>query len=260
MKKILIIILVVFMSYSFLQAQDSAFDVLKLKFEQGLSLLTEAEADNFVGFPYNEELTAIYTQRVIYEDNRHWVVTFLIPCISGGTCERTALVVFSKEGKRLDRLYPFEINVGEINFLNKKYCSMALNGELFVANDYSETNMDNGVTTENMSFEFIRINEKGKISAPYGAKVVDNRRPYNKLSIYLLTEEDLQGKKKEELETMKNEIYAAHGLKFKEEKWDAYFGGQAWYKRERENVDAYLNMVEKKNAELLTGKISQVKE
>jgi len=258
MKRILLYFLMFIFTAFHVRAQDSAFDVLKLKFGQEVSLLTEAEADSFVGFPYNEELTAIYTQRVIYEDSRHWVVTFLIPCSSGGTCERTALVVFSKEGKRLDRLYPFEIHVGELSFLNKKHCSMALNGELFVANEYSETNMENGVTTENMSYEFMRINEKGKISTPYGATPIDSRRLYRKLSLYVLTDEDLVNLKKEELETMKNEIYAAHGLKFKEEKWDAYFSGQAWYKSERENVDTYLNMVEKKNIQIITERLSKL--
>lgn len=257
MKRICLSFLMIVFSGFYLCAQDSAFNVLRLKFEQGLSLLTEAEADIFAGFPYNEELTAIYTQKVIYEDSKHWVVTFLIPCSSGGTCERTALAVFSKEGKRLDRLYPFEINIGELSFMNKKHCSMAQNGELFIANDFSETNMDNGAFSENMSFEFIRINDKGKISTPYGAQVVDSRRPYKSLSVFVLTDEELLDKKKEELEAMKNEIYAAHGLKFKEEKWDAYFSGQAWYKSERENVDAYLNMVEKKNIQILTDKLSK---
>lgn len=46
---------------------------------------------------------------------------------------------------------------------------------------------------------------------------------------------------------MRNEIYARHGLKFKDQKWIDTFKQFKWYKGTKKNVDALLTPIEKKN-------------
>lgn len=55
----------------------------------------------------------------------------------------------------------------------------------------------------------------------------------------------------EDLDLMRNEIYAEYGLKFKTEKWHQYFSKQGWYKGEYENVDRFLSETDKKNIQLI---------
>lgn len=51
----------------------------------------------------------------------------------------------------------------------------------------------------------------------------------------------------EDLDIMRNEIYAVHGYKFKNKKWQDYFTKQAWYKPQFDNVDDQLTEIEKHN-------------
>lgn len=54
-----------------------------------------------------------------------------------------------------------------------------------------------------------------------------------------------------DLEYMRNEILARHGMKFKDERWNAIFRSYKWYKPKRTKVDGLLSPVEKKNLELI---------
>lgn len=55
----------------------------------------------------------------------------------------------------------------------------------------------------------------------------------------------------DDLEYMRNEIYARHGMKFKDPEWDALFRTFKWYKPKFNSVDSKLTPVEKKNLELI---------
>lgn len=51
----------------------------------------------------------------------------------------------------------------------------------------------------------------------------------------------------EDLDVMRNEIYARHGYRFKSQKWQDYFGKNPWYKAQFDNVDDQLSEIEKHN-------------
>lgn len=51
----------------------------------------------------------------------------------------------------------------------------------------------------------------------------------------------------EDLDIMRNEIFAEYGYKFKSEKWQQYFGKKKWYKPQYENVDNQLTDIDKEN-------------
>ena len=69
----------------------------------------------------------------------------------------------------------------------------------------------------------------------------------------------------EDLDLMRNEIYAEYGLKFKTEKWQQYFSQKPWYKPTYDNVDQFLSHIDKQNIKLIilekqkmTGKEDQI--
>lgn len=55
----------------------------------------------------------------------------------------------------------------------------------------------------------------------------------------------------EDLDIMRNEIFAEYGYKFKLEKWDKYFRSKGWYYPRFDNVDDKLTDIEKANLEVI---------
>lgn len=55
----------------------------------------------------------------------------------------------------------------------------------------------------------------------------------------------------EDLDIMRNEIFAAYGYQFKGEKWQNYFGKQSWYRPRFDNVDDQLTETDKHNIDLI---------
>lgn len=55
----------------------------------------------------------------------------------------------------------------------------------------------------------------------------------------------------EDLDLMRNEIFAEYGLKFKNEKWQKYFSKQPWYEPKYDNVDRFLSEIDKQNIKLI---------
>jgi len=55
----------------------------------------------------------------------------------------------------------------------------------------------------------------------------------------------------DDLDLMRNEIYAEYGLIFKTEKWKKYFGAKPWYKPQYDNVDHLLSNMDKENIKLI---------
>jgi uncharacterized Zn finger protein (UPF0148 family) len=74
---------------------------------------------------------------------------------------------------------------------------------------------------------------------------------YPEGSYSLLSENDLAGYTKHELNVMRNEIFARHGFIFKDPDLLMYFAQQKWYKPERLNVDNLLSKIEKENLETI---------
>ena len=74
---------------------------------------------------------------------------------------------------------------------------------------------------------------------------------YPMASVQELCAQDLAGLSKDELQIMRNEIFARHGLIFKTDKMKNYFTKQSWYKPRFDNVDDKLSPLEKKNIEFI---------
>ena len=55
----------------------------------------------------------------------------------------------------------------------------------------------------------------------------------------------------EDLDVMRNEIFAEYGYRFKSEKWQTYFGQQPWYTPQYDNVDNMLSDIDRYNVQFI---------
>ena len=55
----------------------------------------------------------------------------------------------------------------------------------------------------------------------------------------------------EDLDVMRNEIFASYGYKFKTEKWASFFAKYKWYEGKYDNVDDMLSPIEKDNVKFI---------
>jgi hypothetical protein len=73
---------------------------------------------------------------------------------------------------------------------------------------------------------------------------------YPQLSYKVMDDAWFKSKTKDELQLMRNEIFARYGLRFiKGGKMNAYFSKQDWYRPQLDNVTDLLNLIERRNIE-----------
>lgn len=66
-------------------------------------------------------------------------------------------------------------------------------------------------------------------------------------SYRILSEKELDEFSPEELDIMRNEIFASHGYRFTKKKWHDYFGAMDWYVPKSNDVTKSLSIIEKVN-------------
>lgn len=81
----------------------------------------------------------------------------------------------------------------------------------------------------------------------FSRSLTEEERANLEESDYIIAYAKLEHLTIEDLDAMRNEIYAIHGYKFKSKKWQDYFGKQTWYKAQFDNVDDQLTEIEKHN-------------
>lgn len=107
--------------------------------------------------------------------------------------------------------------------------------------------LDNGELVELNSKRKYNFTEFADINTKYFegcfASYIDGDDEYNYLMSYHLTIE--------ELDIMRNEIFASYGYIFKTEKWKRYFNRQLWYEGKHDNVDDLLTDRDKANVKVI---------
>ncbi len=78
-----------------------------------------------------------------------------------------------------------------------------------------------------------------------------NPRQYPEVSERMLEKAELSNKTKDELKTMRNEVFAWYGYIFKNESLKNYFSTKAWYTPQFINVDNKLSAIERENIILI---------
>lgn len=123
---------------------------------------------------------------------------------------------------------------------------------ILITGDYSNSYPEYNNYTQEME----RINSQDFIQEELIVKL-NEPRIYNKENLYMkariaeLKKEDLQGMSSDEMAFLRNEIFARHGHNFKTDKMRDYFREQSWYQPYFDDVTAFLNETEKKNAQFI---------
>ncbi|MCU0430224.1 MAG: YARHG domain-containing protein [Cytophagaceae bacterium] len=149
----------------------------------------------------------------------------------------------------------FCVNPGTITFLSPRLIQVA-------SRFYPEETWDKYDAMTN--FSFYEIDEEGRIQSLSSPRIFDASK-YTVLTeahfqgcFTIYREPDESGNiwasdhlDAEDLDLMRNEIFAEYGLIFKSEKWKSHFSKQAWYKPQFENVDHLLSETDKKNIDFI---------
>jgi hypothetical protein len=140
---------------------------------------------------------------------------------------------------------------------------------------YNALNMDGGISCELMMVndtvlevkkQEVEYNEEGEVKKIYDTEYtyfvvcdagfydfemdeVTNGRLYPQASKRILKISELNEINKEDLDIIRNEIFADHGYIFKTAKWENYFDLQNWYNPRFDDVTDKLTIIEKINIE-----------
>lgn len=140
-------------------------------------------------------------------------------------------------------------NLSNVRIEGNKFYSDKTNGEFVIYDNGQEkikglkvSNSWSGLT-ENEEYE---IGTKSyPVSDYYSGK-------YPKVSMRLLSKDELTKMTKSELRIMRNEIFARYGYKFKTGgEMETYFNKQDWYFEQHDNVNDFLTDLEKENIKLI---------
>lgn len=140
-----------------------------------------------------------------------------------------------------DWIWNYE-NFTNIRVEGNMFYSDQTNGEFVIGNDGSK-----GLKIEN---SWSGLTEEDGSETGFWSYSVNNyyTGDYTEASLNLLTKADVENKTKEELEIMRNEIFARYGYIFKSGgKMDNYFKVHSWYHRQHKNVNKFLTGLEQTN-------------
>jgi len=236
----------------FSQTENDFQDLLKI-FKQGNDIeIPNSLAKKYFNYtPISEIGKALYAKRIVFENENFIGLSAYSDCGAGGICEHTDLIIFSHDGKIIEKLVGFESDIADCNFENIRYCSFSSDSLLIIVNKKTEGDcISDTLFSNSVKIEYLYILTNGKIKKGLN-RIIDTRREFYTLSTDLLQSKDLNDKSKQELEVMRNEIFAAHGYKFKSENWIKYFSTKDWYEPNFENVENQLTEIERKNIELI---------
>jgi hypothetical protein len=250
--KVILTILVLLISESSYSQEKNDFQNLLSIFKLGQdNEIPIPLAKKYFGFEPNDDPNignkVLYSGEIVLENEEFIGLSTYRDCGAGGICQITSLSIFDKQGNQIDREPFFESHFADCSFNNSRFCSYSSDSLLIVINKEEKGDcLKDSMTIKKIITEFFYINDYGIISRGIN-HAVDIRRKYYELSIDILDDQELVTKNKCELEIMRNEIFAAHGYKFKTPKWLTYFQQTIWYKPQFENVDHLLTEIEKKN-------------
>ena len=171
-----------------------------------------------------------------------------LKCFAGGVCEFYNLYILNNENKCVSklvvgkRLYDM---TSEIDMIYK----FVLDTLIETKTTEREFDDDENLIGEYINYKYYFITRSGQIK---GLPISFSRqRKFPQSSQRILTKFDLLKFSMEELDIMRNEIFADHGYRFKKKKWQEYFDMQPWYNPRYEDVTDSLSVIEQINLQLI---------
>ena len=235
---------------------DSNFQDLVKVFNQGKdSEIPSALAQKYFDFTPNTDPDwgnkELRVKEIVFKNEKFIGLSAYSDCGAGGICEHTDLIIFTNSGAIVDKVSGFETDAADCSFEDIKYCTYYSDTLLILVNQETEGDcIEDTLFKNKIQIENLYILENGKIKQGQSRKI-DTRRKYYITSIKRLYPKDLINTSKEDLAIMRNEIFAAHGYKFKSNKWLDYFSAEDWYVPRFDNVDNQLSVIERKNIEII---------
>jgi len=248
-------IVIFFLSFTESFSQNQSFNELLKLYENGAEQEIESSlAKRFFNFTPDDNEVGFQTlssRAIVFRNDNFIGLSAYSNCGAGGSCQIAYLVVFDMKGTIIDRLRNFEDKMSDCSFSDSRKCIYS-SDSLIVIKDQKTTGdcIEDKTFTNKIKIECVRINNLGKFTTTNHYNI-DTRRENYKVSSKLLTSSLLNGKTKEQLAVMRNEIFAAHGYKFKTTKWQEYFSNVKWYNPQFENVDSKLSFIERENIALI---------
>lgn len=191
------------------------------------------------------------TGKILWNSHNIVALTNVSYCGAGSVCESSEIRTFTKEGRPID-FYQYEYEYGDCFFNDSKKSIYVSDTFLIFRNknlEMLDCNDPNTLAKNEISIEYLHVSE-GVFQSSVLKKVNSQRKYYISSSRFLISEE-LNKYSKNELDVMRNEIFASYGYKFKTEKWQNYFVNQTWYEPRFKDVNDRLSIIEKCNIQTI---------
>lgn len=174
-------------------------------------------------------------------------------CNAGGYCRDDYMFVINPDGKILNKhIIGYELADASMEFtMNYRFLVDTLLEfkERKIEREYDEDDEQDKLVSDTTIFEYQYIASMGDLE-----QITNRARRYGKYtetSYRVFEEAELEKLSKDELDIMRNEIFARYGHKFKTEKWKNYFANQSWYIGQYDDVTERLSVIEKLNVQAI---------
>lgn len=174
---------------------------------------------------------------------------FSLKCLAGGDCESTRLAVIDEKADVMDI-----IRVGQTmsdasfekkttyEFLSDSLLELRTIHKIYA---FDENQGEDELISESITYEYHLLTETGSVVQLMNVK--DSNREHTETSYRVFSVEELKNYTKEQLDIMRNEIFASYGYQFKTLAWQKYFSSKPWYKPLFEDVTERISVIEHVN-------------
>lgn len=188
---------------------------------------------------------------IIQRNDNFILVSVNYNCGAGGICQGVDIYSFTPTGELIAQVVYSE-DFGDCGFMNSVEPVIFEGSQLVTTSRKWKGDCNEDLTdSEDYQVNSYVIKTDGDIELTSEHIIHAGREHFN-ISTELLNTKSIVNLNKEELATMRNEIFASYGYQFKSEKWANYFAQFNWYKPTRESVpEQDLNPIERLNLQLI---------
>ncbi len=191
-------------------------------------------------------------KRIVKKTDEYIIVSVKYTCGAGGTCGDVTFYSFTAAGDLISSMV-YSQSYSDCVF-SKDVDPILLEDDLIITKftnwNASECD-DDAIETTEETVLFYEIATNGAINL-INEQVIDQRRQFLKVSNQLLSKDQVSKYDSEELATMRNELFASYGYRFKSEKWSSYFGSLEWYVPTKDEIsENELSHIERRNLMLI---------
>lgn len=246
--------LIIFISptnlYSSITNQENAFKTYLTSFSTK-ETLSEKMVELFI--PDTERIAGrIFRPRGVMARNSKYVKVMMdFTCESYGACNGMLIVIYEPDGTLISSLV-VSYDYGDC-VLGSGGTWLVQNRNLIIMQERSWKEKCDDLIGEVDQYKITeyKISPQGLLTTQR-AQTVGSEREYPAVSVRLLSDLELEQMTPKGIATMRNELFATYGYKFKSEEWSDYFKEKIWYRPEVSEVDkSQLSLLERKNLEII---------